>query len=80
MGGYKTLRCYSGNWSRKKCEGGGVVTKLIEMCKRLLKESQEALCARVLHTLCRLARSSLKDFGVMVGRLLQLTCLCFCSS
>uniref|UniRef100_A0A158Q836 Inositol 1,4,5-trisphosphate receptor n=1 Tax=Elaeophora elaphi TaxID=1147741 RepID=A0A158Q836_9BILA len=46
----------------QKCEYGGVIAKLIQHCKSLLKHEQKALCVRVLQTLCRMASNSKYNF------------------
>uniref|UniRef100_A0A914UXI8 Uncharacterized protein n=1 Tax=Plectus sambesii TaxID=2011161 RepID=A0A914UXI8_9BILA len=51
-----------GSELREKCEGGGVVAKLIQHCKLLLVHNQEGLCVRVLQTLCRMATSGKQNF------------------
>ncbi|CAG9538689.1 unnamed protein product [Cercopithifilaria johnstoni] len=46
----------------QECENGGVITKLIQHCKSLLQHGQEALCVRVLQTLCRMASDNKYKF------------------
>ncbi|VDM97439.1 unnamed protein product [Thelazia callipaeda] len=42
----------------KKCENGGVISKLIQHCKLLLQHEQHALCVRVLQTLCQMTSNA----------------------
>lgn len=56
-----------GSRLRLKCEGGGVVAKLIQHCKLLQKDQQEYLCVRVLQTLCKMAKARRNDFGLQVS-------------
>ena len=41
----------SGTESRKKCDSGGFIRRLIKHTERLLEDKEEKLCIQVLHTL-----------------------------
>lgn len=41
----------TGTESRKKCESGGFIRKLIKHTEKLLEEKEEKLCVKVLRTL-----------------------------
>ncbi|EJD74264.1 cation channel family protein [Loa loa] len=46
----------------QECENGVVIVKLIQHCKSLLQHEQEALCVRVLQTLCHMASNAKYNF------------------
>ncbi|VDO42645.1 unnamed protein product [Brugia timori] len=52
----------SGSDLYQKCENGVVIAKLIQHCKSLLQHGQEALCVRVLQTLCQMASNTKYNF------------------
>lgn len=43
-----------GTESRKKCESGGFIRRLIKHTEKLLEEKEEKLCVKVLRTLCEM--------------------------
>ncbi|EJW77912.1 hypothetical protein WUBG_11178 [Wuchereria bancrofti] len=52
----------SGSDLYQRCENGVVIGKLIQHCKSLLQHGQEALCVRVLQTLCQMASNTKYNF------------------
>ncbi|TNN81359.1 Inositol 1,4,5-trisphosphate receptor type 1 [Liparis tanakae] len=52
--------------SRKKCESGGFICKLIKHTKQLLEENEERLCIKVLQTLREMMTKD-RGYGEKVG-------------
>lgn len=56
----------SGTESRKKCESGGFIRRLIKHTEKLLEEKEEKLCVKVLKTLREMMAID-PEYGEKVG-------------
>uniref|UniRef100_A0A665X7H9 Inositol 1,4,5-trisphosphate receptor n=1 Tax=Echeneis naucrates TaxID=173247 RepID=A0A665X7H9_ECHNA len=59
--------------SRKKCESGGFICKLIKHTKQLLEENEERLCIKVLQTLREMMTKD-RGYGEKVGEAAKSKC------
>uniref|UniRef100_A0A4W6FFI2 Inositol 1,4,5-trisphosphate receptor n=1 Tax=Lates calcarifer TaxID=8187 RepID=A0A4W6FFI2_LATCA len=62
--------------SRKKCESGGFICKLIKHTKQLLEENEERLCIKVLQTLREMMTKD-RGYGEKVGEAAKCRCHVF---